>query len=186
MGNVVKTPQLAGPRPVAELPRRVGRSTISRGIDRYLFEARLKIRALAVHKTKRVEHEAKRFQSLLAWRATGPVPKFHRIGPPPRAITLRSPGDTVVTRRSRTGDGIGRSDKIREATLEFVAVVQINPSSLPQASHASVIRSIRPRSSGWTGSIPVIALRAQNQCSGSFSSSINNRGTAWGPRPIIC
>ena len=185
MRDVVKTPQLTAPTAIAELPRGVCRSTIHRRIDHDLLNSRLNIGCSALHETKAAEREAECLESLLTWRTTRPEPEFHWIGPPPRSVVLRCPGDTVIARSWRTRDGIPRSSQTREELLDLV-VAQINPSSLPQASHASAIRSIRPRSSGWTGSTPVIALRAQNQCSGSVSSSMSKRGTTCGPSPMIC
>src|SRR5579871_377203 len=94
-----------------------------------------------------------------------PVIVTEDIGPPPVCILRSGPGDTVILRRGRACLLILRLCKEGKNRCEMAAH-EICPRSLPHCIQAAAIARTLPRSSGETGSSPVIARNAQNQCPG--------------------
>lgn len=85
----------------------------------------------------------------------------------------------------RTRYPIPFSDQSGKETFDLL-FHQRKPCSLPHLNHALAISSIFPLRRGSTGSTSVMAFKAQNQWSGSRSSSRSNSAMASRPMPIIC
>lgn len=154
-------------------------------INRDFLEALLGVCTGARLVAEKAESFDKCCDSFVSRRLRRPVRNLQRVGPPPPFFVTCRERDTVVGVRRRAGDLVFTRDQVGKRSFDLVAGHVTTPFSRPHASHAPAILSNRPRSSGETGSAPVIAFSAQNRSHGPRFSSSSTRGITRGPSPMI-
>lgn len=183
MTDIFQPTQFARPSTIRKLPSSMGRASMRVQEYRDLFEASLLEIGVARTESQSGEGEHERIRRFFSWCAVRPV--IAPSGPPPAARVLGRPGDAVVASAFWARDLIAAITEIRE-TADEPRVHQRRPSSRAHWSQSALIPWRSPLCAGAIGSTPVIAVRAQNQWSGSSSSSLRSSGRALRPIPMIC
>ena len=162
MLDILAFAKFAGPSAVGKLSGCMGRLPVFIHVQRDFLVSLLNIRVSAWSKSNRTEHFDEGIKGFLQRNVWRPVSERPSNGPPPSLSIASCPRYAIVLRGRRARDRISRTGEMGKHGFEVFAH-QVSPCSLPHLSQASVIFLSLPRSSGLTGSAPVIAVSAQNQ-----------------------
>ena len=153
--------------------------------NRDFFTASFKIAGATLRVPENRKRPNKHLQSFPPFDAVWPEERFIEVWPPPAIACSGSPSDAVVACCLGAGHGIAGVCQTRKNCFQFRVHDSIDPCCRPHSIQSVAIRSMRPRCSGETGLIPVIAFNAQNHRCGDCWSSRKINGRTGGPIPII-